>query len=104
MRRVFTTGLIVVVIALSAYFGSYFLLVRPGTADAQNGTWGRMAVYRFGAEPGLFDPRIFYRFAHSVDNRFLRPSLWSGTYNPLAIMAADLGITNALKPMVQTRR
>ena len=88
-------ALAVALLTVLAYFGSYFLLVGPGPGDAQNGVWFRMPAYRFEAEPGVFDPTAFYRFAHSVDQRFLSPSLWAGAYDPAAIMAAELGITGS---------
>jgi hypothetical protein len=74
------------------YFGSYFLLVRPGFAHAEGGSWFRIVEYRFEPEPGLIDPRAFYKLANGLDQRFLRPTLWAGTYDPLALMCPGFGI------------
>jgi len=86
MLRALKISLFVVLASVSAYFGSYFLLVRPGLADAHNGVWSRVVQYRFEAEPGLFDPATFYGLAHSLDRDFLRPSLWAV---PLILIAPD---------------
>ena len=89
MRAVLTFGF-VVLIAATAYLGSYLALVQRGWGDANCGWIGRYPTYRFsGPWPCGLAGKI-YEPAHQLDRRFFRRTVWMEKQDLVALIATEL--------------
>ena len=90
--RTFSRVFLFVAALVLAYFYSYVLMVGRAGGDCQSGVWAAQVEYRFDSATDSSGAARFYRLAHILDRRILRPSLWSGTCDPVALIAAELAI------------
>lgn len=78
-----------IIIAMTTYIGSYFVLVRPGASVwfAPTGTKVLTRPDYRGLPPQIFAPM------HYVDRSFVRPQLW-GSGRPGLVRQQNGGVTN----------
>jgi len=100
MRAVITIGLIMLV-AVTAYLGSYFALVQRGWGDANCGWVSWYPTYRFSGRWPCGFVGIVYEPANRLDRRLLRTTVWEERQDLVALIAAELaqnGILGATNP------
>lgn len=84
-------------LAVSAYLGSYFALVQRGWGDCNLGFVSWYPTYRFSGPWPCGLVGTLYEPAHSLDRRFLRVAAWEERQDLVALLAVELaqdGATN----------
>lgn len=103
MRTTLTIAL-ALVLAVGAYFGSYFALVQRGGGESNLGFNFYEPAYRFCPRRGCGLADTLYLPAHVLDRRFLRPGVWVEKVDLVALLAAEVARERAtLAPNQQGR-